>query len=283
MSPPAPTAPPTKVNVYRYYKHSVGDHFYTINPSEIGTTIPGQVGKGGYKFEGIIGSLESADTEMDDFGVGVNAVDLHRYWNSQLTDHLYTTDPDEIGTITPGQTGNLGYKYESSLGLCFKLDDGVDVPAGLVPLYRYYRAAVENHFYTTNPDEIGTITPGQTGRWGYKSEGTECYIYSEIVTDVDVAAPLSNEGSVPNGEDGSFSDFFPMVLGAAAGVLAISAVVAAAVAMRKRKTAATKSKVEMKAVHIPDDSVAPNTVKETETEMDVVAEPKQNVGAVATE
>ena len=42
------------------------------------------------------------------------------------------------------------------------------------PLYRYWNG--HDHFYTTNPHEIGTITRGRKGRGGYTSEGVACYV-----------------------------------------------------------------------------------------------------------
>lgn len=52
-------------------------------------------------------------------------------------DHFYTINEDEIGTTTAGETGNYNYKSEGVVGKCFVLDDGVAVPEGMVPLYRY--------------------------------------------------------------------------------------------------------------------------------------------------
>jgi len=83
------------------------------------------------------------------------------------------------------------------------------------------------------------------------------------------------------GSDGaaSFDDFIPMVFGAAAAVVVIAGIVAVVVATRKRKTAATESVIEMKAVHVPDESVTTRTT----TEMEVVTEPEPNTGTVAIE
>jgi len=47
---------------------------------------------------------------------------------------------------------------------------------GTIPLYRYW--GNNNHFYTTNINEIGTGTPGTVGNHGYKSEGVAGYCYS---------------------------------------------------------------------------------------------------------
>jgi hypothetical protein len=42
---------PGSIPLYRYWNH--GDHFYTTNVNEIGTTTPGHIGKHGYYSEGI--------------------------------------------------------------------------------------------------------------------------------------------------------------------------------------------------------------------------------------
>lgn len=77
------------------------DHFYTINPDEIGTTYQGQ-GNYGYQFEQLAGYCYSHPM--------TGWVPLYRYFKGQ--DHFYTTNPNEIGTVTPGQTGNHGYQFE---------------------------------------------------------------------------------------------------------------------------------------------------------------------------
>jgi len=41
----------------------------------------------------------------------------------------------------------------------------------VVIVHRYYHGANHDHFYTCNPDEIGTVTSGATGKAGYTSEG----------------------------------------------------------------------------------------------------------------
>ena len=41
------------VPLYRYWKNSKSDHFYTTNIDEIGTATPGAMGRFDYKSEGI--------------------------------------------------------------------------------------------------------------------------------------------------------------------------------------------------------------------------------------
>jgi len=150
------------VPVYRYWHEGNKDHFYTTNAGEIGTTTPGQTGNHGYKYEGILGFAYPTDHH-------VNLV--HRYWHEGNKDHFYTTNAGEIGTTSPGQTGNHGYKFESSPFHIFTHQH-----PGLVPVYRYYKDASHDHFYTTNAGEIGTTTPGQTGNHGYKFESILGYV-----------------------------------------------------------------------------------------------------------
>eukprot|EP01083_Nonionella_stella_P005425 15677_1 len=160
---------PKTIEFYRYWNGGRSDHFYTTNAGEIGTTTAGQTGKYGYKSEGVVGRL------ADDDATGPKVVNLYRYWNGGRRDHFYTTNGGEIGTTTAGQTGNHGYKSEGVAGKCFADPNGGD---NLVALYRYWNSGKSDHFYTAYADEIGTITPGQTGKYGYKSEGIACYIYN---------------------------------------------------------------------------------------------------------
>lgn len=107
---------------------------------------------------------------------------LYRYWKGAgAYDHFYTTNPLEIGTVTPGRVGRHGYK--SGGVACRVLRYRF---SGSVPLYRYYQAEHHDHFYTINPHEIGTITPGKVGRHGYRSEGIVGYCY-----------PARRTGTVP--------------------------------------------------------------------------------------
>jgi len=110
-------------------------------------------------------------------------VPLYRYRRNRKSgsDHFYTTNKQEMGTVTPGSTGTYGY---ISQGVACKL-----LIAGAygssVPLYRYFRGKNEDtsHFYTTNENDIGTITPGSTGKHGYRSEGIAGYCFSSQVED----------------------------------------------------------------------------------------------------
>ena len=145
------------VSLFRYWRASGADHFYTTNKNEIGTTTPGTVGHHQYTSEGTQCLIYSTQV--------TGSVPLYRYFHNTAVDHFYTTNTQEIGTTTPGQTGKNGYVSEGITGYCFPSSK-----PGTIPLYRYYNPSAYDHFYTTNPQEIGTT------KFGYKSEGIACYV-----------------------------------------------------------------------------------------------------------
>jgi hypothetical protein len=150
-------------HVYRYFHEGNKDHFYTTNASEIGTTAHGQVGNHGYKSEG------------EAFHIFTNhhhgLVPVYRYYHEQNKDHFYTANAGEIGTTTPGQHGNHGYKCEGVLGYLSPNEF-----YGSIPVYRYYNNGTHDHFYTSNAAEIGTTHQGHTGNHGYSCEGVLGYV-----------------------------------------------------------------------------------------------------------
>ena len=92
---------------------------------------------------------------------------MYRYWRAAgpKSDHFYTANPLEI-------VGRYGYKSEGVTCLIY-----TSRVAGSVPLYRYYHPVSSDHFYTTNGNEIGTTSPGATGKYGYRSEGIAGYCF----------------------------------------------------------------------------------------------------------
>ena len=151
------------VSLYRYWRHSGTDHFYTTDINEIGTATAGAVGRFDYRSEGIQCLIYSQLVE--------ESVPLYRYFRGGVRDHFYTTNSKEIGTTTVGRRGNHGYSSEGIVGYCFP-----SAKPGTIPLYRYYHQHGVDHFYTTNPLEIGTTTVGAVGRHGYRAEGIACFV-----------------------------------------------------------------------------------------------------------
>ena len=92
------------VPLYRYLSPRGLDHFYTTNPNDIGTTVPGRMGKHGYQSEGYEGYCMPHKVP--------GTVPLYRYWKAHGADHFYTTNIHAIGTATPGRVGKHGYTSE---------------------------------------------------------------------------------------------------------------------------------------------------------------------------
>ena len=151
---------------YRYYQSETHDHFYTTNSEEIGTTVSGVIGKHGYKSEGLMGYLLTSQKP--------GTVALYQYYNSQASDHFYTTNENEIGTITPGHT-KKGYTSEGVAGYCYSTH-----VYSSVSLYQYWNSKFRDHFYTVNENEIGTVVPNKVGKFGYVYEGIQCFIFSNF-------------------------------------------------------------------------------------------------------
>ena len=137
------------------------DHFYYTDWNEISQIIPGRKGRHGYTAEGICCIILTSPTK--------GAVPLYRYYRGG--DHFYTTNAKEIGTTIFRQRGSHGYISEGIAGYCYPTQK-----KGTVPLYRYWKASISDHFYTTNVNVIGTAKPGQRGNNGYVSEGITCYV-----------------------------------------------------------------------------------------------------------
>eukprot|EP01124_Arcella_intermedia_P004696 TRINITY_DN12683_c0_g1_i1.p1 TRINITY_DN12683_c0_g1~~TRINITY_DN12683_c0_g1_i1.p1 ORF type:complete len:288 (-),score=43.89 TRINITY_DN12683_c0_g1_i1:58-921(-) len=96
--------------VHEYYNARMKDHFYTTDPTEIGTTTPGDVGKFGYVCKGSVGYIVKSK------GSCGLLVAVYRYFSDKSGDHFYTTSVDEIGTTTVGHVGKHGYTCEGILG-----------------------------------------------------------------------------------------------------------------------------------------------------------------------
>ena len=111
------------------------DHLYTNDINEIERQLKDQVGRYGYISEGTECLLYTKQVK--------GSVPLYRYWNGCINDHFYTTDPDEIGVTTPGETGKYGYINQEIVGYCFpKAIAG----KGLVPLHCYWKESFSDHF-----------------------------------------------------------------------------------------------------------------------------------------
>lgn len=94
------------------------------------------------------------------------AVPLHHYYK-RPHEHLYTTNKTEVKY-------QKDYKYREVTGYCYSLQ----VPH-TIPLYRYKKQLKKglDHFYDTDVNEIGVLTPGKIGSKGYIYVGIACFVY----------------------------------------------------------------------------------------------------------
>ncbi len=119
------------------------------------------------------GSIDDKGTTDGQNKNGEVKVPLYRYYTGDHCDHFYTTNAKEIGTITPGITGNHGYTSEGSEGLIHSIQSRCTIP-----LHRYSRGGDHgDHFYTTNVNEIGTTTFGMLGKYGYVYQWVAGYCF----------------------------------------------------------------------------------------------------------
>ena len=85
---------------------------------------------------------------------------------------MYTTNTSEV----------IGkdYEHKGIVGYCYPSQE-----PHTVPLYRYKKKIevqpgleITDHYYTTDANKIGLVTPGTTGNNGYTYEGVACFVYN---------------------------------------------------------------------------------------------------------
>ena len=90
---------PGTVDVYRLFKGDIGDHFYTTDGGEKGSSV-----LGGYTYEGIIGKAYSEP--------GPDRVEVVRYFRPSTGEHFYTTTIED--SQRQGWLSGLGYVREGT-------------------------------------------------------------------------------------------------------------------------------------------------------------------------
>eukprot|EP01084_Bolivina_argentea_P211380 359582_1 len=142
--------------LYRLWSGRIADHLYdTVSFQNVYD----------WNFEGITAHIGLNEMCSD-------MVPLYRYWCASCGDHYYNTDSSVIGTLTIGQIGNYGYKYEGVAGYCYPTQR-----PGTIPLYLYFNPSHHDNLLNTDANEIGTTTIGQIGNHGYRYDGILCYVF----------------------------------------------------------------------------------------------------------
>jgi len=147
--------PTNLVTLYRLYKPSSDDHFYTTNHAEAMNAAQ----KLGYVMEGSPGRVSP--------GPSANLIPVHRlYKPGAKDDHFYTQNEGEAVNAAT----RLGYVREGVAFYCPPAHAANSCGAS-APFHRYWRGT--DHFYTTNQAE-GT---NNVVRVGGSYEGVLCHIW----------------------------------------------------------------------------------------------------------
>ncbi|KAJ2911525.1 hypothetical protein MD484_g8889, partial [Candolleomyces efflorescens] len=141
--------------LYRMWKPTVKDHFYTIDPTEYDRAAK----QFGYTKEGITGYVFR--------NAPAGTAPLFRLWNPRTSDHLYTMSVAERDWVV----GHQGYSSEGTVGHIYPTKSKLTCMLSK-PLYRVFNTAVNDHFYTASSEErIRSIV-----KYGYTDEGVAGWI-----------------------------------------------------------------------------------------------------------
>ncbi len=147
-----------KANLYRLYRPSTQHHFYTTSKAEADNAV----NKYGYKLEGIACLVYPSNEKYIN-----DTIAFYRLYSPSKDDHFYTTNKAEADYAVQ----HYGYNYEGIAGYVYATND---YPSNTEPLYRLYKPATSDHFYTTNKAEADYAVQ----HYGYNSEGIACYVFS---------------------------------------------------------------------------------------------------------
>lgn len=152
---------------FHYYARTRYELWYTADPEELGTTTPGNTGKYGFVYQGVMGKVYSANATAPN-----GTVPLLRYvrYHSQMTLY-YTTLWRDIGTNIVGVPHN-GWTLQGVACYIYPTQE-----PGTVVLHQYVHVQSWGYYYTIRSDDIGTTTVGATGHFGFKYDGIRGYVF----------------------------------------------------------------------------------------------------------
>jgi hypothetical protein len=145
----------TVTGLYRLYSPAVGEHFYTVDSNEAFALDR----SGLYRLEGVEGNVYQQPFD--------GTVPLYRLYNKKANRHFYSTSAQELNQVI-----NQGFVLEGIIGyMAFSTYN----PNGMSPhnFHRLYSPNANDHFYTSNDDEMLALERGGT----YLREGDMGYIY----------------------------------------------------------------------------------------------------------
>ena len=93
---------------------------------------------------------------------------VYRFYNSQTQQHFYTANTAERDMLK--NTPSIGYSFEGGA-----FGASLSTGPGLLPLYRFYAGASQDHFYTTSESEKNSLISNTKSGYGF--EGVAFYVY----------------------------------------------------------------------------------------------------------
>jgi len=160
-----------------------GEHFYTISPQERDNAIA----KYGYEDEGT--ACYVFDSQQS------GTVALYRLFSPNSGDHFYTTSAAErdnaIASFGYQSEGTACYVFDSQQSGTVAFYRLVKMQPVRIALYRLLNPNSGDHFYTTSAAERDNAVSS----FGYRSEGTACYVYNAQISTTRALYRLLNPNS----------------------------------------------------------------------------------------
>jgi hypothetical protein len=144
--------------LYRLYKDSVHNHFYTTRSGEKDYAVEHH----NYKYERVDGYVFSPDALRPPETECLKP--LLRYWNASRKKHFYTSNWRELGVLKNGWVYENFQGYVAATPDCYAPD--------AKPFYRLWHDGFQKHFYTASPDEADYAVE----HYGFKRERDVGYI-----------------------------------------------------------------------------------------------------------
>jgi hypothetical protein len=126
--------------VYRFWKQSDNTHFYTIKESERLKLINNYSNV--YTYEGVAYYAYVKDLPP------AGTLSVYRFWKASDNTHFYTIDESERQKLVDNYSST--YTFE---GVAYYAFMAGQQPTGTLPVYRFWKASDNTHFYTIDASE----------------------------------------------------------------------------------------------------------------------------------
>lgn len=144
--------------VHQFWSDTKQNHFYTSSDDEkndVLATYPQSI----WKYERI--AFRAFDSNLN-YPPSVGLLPVYRFWNDSLQSHFYTIFESEKQDLinNPG----MGWVYERVAFKAFS----APYQNYTVPVYRFWSASLQAHFYTTSESEKADLINNPSKGWKYE-------------------------------------------------------------------------------------------------------------------